>query len=73
MTGSSFAKTFPPQEDTLPTNVGKVQVWDAATGAAMEMMDVRTHGPIGSVRAVRFDKDGKVINYDAERYSLDKS
>ena len=32
------------------------------------MMDARTHGPIGSVRAVRFDKDGKVINYAAERY-----
>ena len=32
VTGSRFAKTFPPQEDTLPTNVGKVQVWDAATG-----------------------------------------
>jgi hypothetical protein len=69
-TGSSFVKRYPPHEDTLDTNVGGIEVWDAATGEAVEEGTPRR---IGSVRAIGFSGDGKVIYYDAERFSFDIS
>ena len=33
VTGSRFVEKFPKEADTVNTNVGKVEVWDAATGA----------------------------------------
>ncbi len=70
VTGASFVKKYPPHEDTLDTNVGRVEVWDAATG---ELVEKNPHGPTGSIHAVGFNSDGKVIHYDAEKFSLDIS
>ena len=70
MTGSRFVKKYPKEEDTVNTNVGNVEVWDAATGARVEK---QTRGRIGSVRAVTFSKDGKIVYYDADVFSHDIS
>jgi HEAT repeat protein len=70
VTGSSFVKKFPPREDTRDTNVGRIEVWDAASG---EPVEKKTRGATGSVRAVGFSDDGKAIDYEADKFSLDIS
>ena len=70
VTGSGFIKKFPPNEDTRDTNVGQIQVWDAATG---ELVEKKSRGPIGNVSSVRFSEDGKAIFYSADKFSLDIS
>ena len=70
VTGSSFIKKYPPREDTRDTNVGRIEVWDAATG---ELVERKFRGATGSVHAVGFNNDGTIIYYDAEEWSLDIS
>ncbi len=41
------------------TNVGRVQVWDSATGGLLATYET------GSVRGVAFSEDGKTVIYDA--------
>ncbi len=69
-TGSGFIKKYPPDEDTRDTNMGRIEVWDAATG---ELVERKPRGATGSVHTVRFSKDGKVIYYQADKFSRDIS
>jgi uncharacterized protein with WD repeat len=59
----------PASEDEKPTNAGQVEVWDAATGELVE----RAGRLYGSIRSVRFSKDGLTIYFQADQFSIDRS
>ena len=71
VTGSSFVRKYPPHEDTVDTNVGRIQVWDAATGELLFRQP--SNRAIGSVRSVGFKSDNKTILFIAEPASRDIS
>jgi hypothetical protein len=76
VTGSGLVEKFP-GKDTRDTNIGRIQVWDAATGEPVQnhpnILAIRGRARIGSVRAVGFSDDGKIIHYEAEEFSIDIS
>ena len=69
VTGSRFVA--PARNHTeLPTNVGRVQVWDVATGKLIAEMNDRI---TGSVWAVGFKSDNRTVYYEADVGSRNKS
>lgn len=54
--------------DEKATNVGRIEVWDAATGELVQ----RYHKPVGSVLGVRFsDDDSMTVLFIAEKHSME--
>jgi hypothetical protein len=72
VTGSGFFKKYPAHEDTVDTNVGRIEVWDAATGELLERYPSSNRAS-GKVRSVGFRMDNKTIIFVAERHSRDVS
>ncbi len=75
VTGSGLVEKFP-GKDTRDTNIGRIQVWDAATGQPVQsypkILTIRGV-KIGSVRAAGLSDDGKTIHFEAEKFSIDIS
>jgi WD40 repeat protein len=64
-TGSGFED--PGTRPDGPTSLGRIKVWDTATGKLVAERD----RPVGYVQGVAFRKDGKAVLYRARPYEIE--
>jgi WD40 repeat protein len=66
VTGSAFVEESGSKGGDR-TDVGRIQIWDVATGKQTAVFN----GRMGSVRSVAFSEDGKQVVYSAAPYEID--
>ena len=62
VTGAGYFERVP---DGNSNNVGRVQLWDTATGQLLAKVET------GNVRSVAFSEDGEIIIYDASQREIE--
>jgi hypothetical protein len=62
VTGAGYVERVP---DGNSNDVGRVQLWDTATGQLLAKVET------GNVRSVAFSEDGEIIIYDASQREIE--